>query len=68
MSSKFGPFWEAAMDKQVAALGAKGVLKKIPQSELSQGQKLLLTMWVGLKSDHLGQRARVPSDTGRQRG
>ncbi|GMF53554.1 unnamed protein product, partial [Phytophthora fragariaefolia] len=70
--SKYAPFWEAAMVKQVAALRAKGVLKMIPKSELPKDQKLLKAMWVyGLKEDHLGYvtefRARIVDRGDKQR-
>ncbi|GMF61978.1 unnamed protein product [Phytophthora fragariaefolia] len=70
--SKYAPFWEATMDKQVAALRAKGMLKMIPKSELPEDQKLLQTMWVyDLKEDHLGYvtafRARIVGRGDKQR-
>ncbi|GMF35188.1 unnamed protein product [Phytophthora fragariaefolia] len=70
--SKYGPLWQADMDKQVAALRAKGVLKMIPKSELPEGQRLLKTMWVyDLKTDHLGYvvefRARIVGRGDKQR-
>ncbi|KAJ8537304.1 hypothetical protein ON010_g13293 [Phytophthora cinnamomi] len=72
LRSKYGPLWQAAMDKQVAALRAKGVLKMIPKSELPEGQRLLKTMWVyDLKMDYLGYvvefRARIVGRGDKQR-
>ncbi|KAE8981056.1 hypothetical protein PF011_g22184 [Phytophthora fragariae] len=72
LRSKYAPFWEAAMDKQVGALRAKGVLKTIPRNQLPEGQKLLKTMWVfDAKTDHLGYivefRARIVGRGDKQR-
>ncbi|GMF51740.1 unnamed protein product [Phytophthora fragariaefolia] len=72
LRSKYGALWQAAMDKQVAALRAKGVLKMIPKRELPEGQSLLKTMWVyDLKTDHLGYvvefRARIVGRGDKQR-
>ena len=43
------------MNREIADLAEKDVLKMIPRSEMSKGQQALKTMWVyDVKTDHLG--------------
>ncbi|KAG6623897.1 Integrase catalytic core protein [Phytophthora cinnamomi] len=70
--SKQAMFWREAMDAEMAALKAKGVLRQIPRSGLPSGQQTIKTMWFfDVKTDHLGYivryRARIVARGDKQR-